>query len=97
MGVEHQRGTGQDPNWHEQKQGEQRYANSPCNHDCTPPRYATAVAQLQYSHRTLALGSDFDQITVGAPGLTRTGTSLRTLDFESSASTNSATGATGWR
>ncbi len=30
---------------------------------------------------------------VGAPGLTRTGTSSRTTDFESVASTNSATGA----
>ncbi len=33
--------------------------------------------------------------TFGAPGPTRTGTSLRTTDFESVASTNSATGA--WR
>ncbi len=31
----------------------------------------------------------------GAPGQTRTGTFLRTPDFESGASTNSATGATG--
>ena len=32
---------------------------------------------------------------IGAPGLTRTGTSRRTTDFESVASTNSATGARG--
>ena len=38
--------------------------------------------------------ANFDKIKDGAPRQNRTGTPLRELDFESSASTNSARGAT---